>query len=48
MTQTNSTENIKENAPARSWWEQHGPIIYGIGVFVGLALIGAIHSLLGA
>jgi hypothetical protein len=46
MTQNNSTDNIKDNALARSWWEQNGPIIYGIGVFVGLALIGAIHRLL--
>lgn len=48
MTDNDSNNNIKTDAPARSWWEQNGPIIYGIGVFVGLALIGAIHSLLGA
>ena len=43
MTEPGKTEVTDKNTKLRSWLEINGPTVYGVGVFVALAILMAIH-----
>ena len=48
MTEPKKTETTDSATKTKSWLEINGPMVYGVGVFVALAILMAIHLIVSS